>query len=141
VFTHRSRPARWVVAKSAKRFVMARDLDELVRDFRERPLDAGSYRFVAANAMTMKFRQDARCVDHACARAVFAAATAVLVGRLPFLTVGGTTPGRGPGSLLPNVRRQRRRPVTPRARVADGSSPNRARYARAKRPRLEKPNW
>jgi putative transposase len=28
--------------------VMARDLDELVRDFRERPLDAGPYTFVAA---------------------------------------------------------------------------------------------
>jgi putative transposase len=33
--------------------VMARDLDELVRDFRERPLDAGPYTFVAADALTM----------------------------------------------------------------------------------------
>src|SRR3954464_4482328 len=34
--------------------VMAKDLDELVRDFRERPLDAGPYTFVAADALTMK---------------------------------------------------------------------------------------
>ena len=33
--------------------VMARDLDELVRDFRERPLDQGPYTFVAADALTM----------------------------------------------------------------------------------------
>src|SRR5215208_4836671 len=31
--------------------VMARDLDELVRDFRERPLDEGPYTFVAADAL------------------------------------------------------------------------------------------
>lgn len=37
--------------------MVARDLDELVRDFRERPLDAGSYTFVAASAMTMKVRK------------------------------------------------------------------------------------
>ena len=39
--------------------VMARDLDELVRDFRERPLDAGPYTFVAADALTMKVREGA----------------------------------------------------------------------------------
>ena len=37
--------------------VMARDLDELVRDFRERPLDAGPYTFVAADALTVKVRE------------------------------------------------------------------------------------
>src|SRR5512141_3509565 len=34
--------------------VMARDLDELVRDFRERPLDQGPYTFVAADALVLK---------------------------------------------------------------------------------------
>ena len=42
--------------------VMARDLDELVRDFRERPLDAGPYTFVAADALTMKVREGGRVV-------------------------------------------------------------------------------
>ena len=28
-------------------------LDELIRDFRERPLDAGPYTFLAADALTM----------------------------------------------------------------------------------------
>ncbi len=42
--------------------VMARDLDELVRDFRERPLDAGPYTFVAADALTMKVREGSRVV-------------------------------------------------------------------------------
>lgn len=36
---------------------MARDLDELVRDFRERPLDEGPYTFVAADALMMKVRE------------------------------------------------------------------------------------
>ncbi len=42
--------------------VMARDLDELVRDFRERPLDEGPYTFVAADALTMKVREGGRVV-------------------------------------------------------------------------------
>ncbi len=42
--------------------VMARDLDELVRDFRERPPDAGPYTFVAADALTMKVREGGRVV-------------------------------------------------------------------------------
>jgi putative transposase len=42
--------------------VMAKDLDELVRDFRERPLDAGPYTFVAADALTMKVREGGRVV-------------------------------------------------------------------------------
>ena len=41
---------------------MARDLDELVRDFRERPLDAGPYTFVAADALTMKVREGGRVI-------------------------------------------------------------------------------
>lgn len=42
--------------------VMARDLDELVRDFRERPLGAGPYTFVAADALTMKVREGGRVI-------------------------------------------------------------------------------
>jgi putative transposase len=42
--------------------VMARDLDELVRDFRERPLDSGPYTFLAADALTMKVREGGRVI-------------------------------------------------------------------------------
>jgi putative transposase len=42
--------------------VMARDLDALVQDFRERPLDAGPYTFVAADALTMKVREGGRVI-------------------------------------------------------------------------------
>ena len=41
---------------------MARELDELVRDFRERPLDEGPYTFVAADALTMKVREGGRVI-------------------------------------------------------------------------------
>ena len=40
--------------------VMARDLDGHVEDFRTRPLDAGPYTFVAADALTMKVREGGR---------------------------------------------------------------------------------
>jgi transposase-like protein len=42
--------------------VMARDLDALVADFRGRPLDAGPYTFIAADALTMKVREGGRVV-------------------------------------------------------------------------------
>ena len=42
--------------------VMARDLDELVKDFRDRPLDTGPYTFLAADALTMKVREGGRVV-------------------------------------------------------------------------------
>jgi putative transposase len=42
--------------------VMARDLDALVRDFRERPLDEGPYTFVAADALTMRVREGGRVI-------------------------------------------------------------------------------
>ena len=42
--------------------VMAKDLDALVTDFRERPLDAGPYTFVAADALRMKVREGGRVV-------------------------------------------------------------------------------
>jgi transposase-like protein len=42
--------------------VMAKDLDELVRDFRERPLDEGPYTFLAADALTMRVREGGRVI-------------------------------------------------------------------------------
>ena len=43
--------------------VMARDLDEQVESFRTRPLDAGPYTFVAADALVMKVREGGRVVN------------------------------------------------------------------------------
>jgi putative transposase len=42
--------------------VMAKELDAHVEDFRTRPLDAGPYTFVAADALTMKVREGGRVV-------------------------------------------------------------------------------
>src|SRR5659263_243972 len=42
--------------------VMAKDLDAQVDDFRTRPLDAGPYTFVAADALTMKVREGGRVI-------------------------------------------------------------------------------
>jgi len=44
---------------------MAKDLDAQVAAFRTRPLDAGPYTFVAADALTMKVREDGRVVNAA----------------------------------------------------------------------------
>jgi transposase-like protein len=41
---------------------MATDLDEQVQAFRTRPLDAGPYTFVAADALTMKVREGGRVI-------------------------------------------------------------------------------
>ena len=41
---------------------MAKDLDAQVEAFRSRPLDAGPYTFVAADALTMKVREGGRVV-------------------------------------------------------------------------------
>jgi putative transposase len=43
--------------------VMARDLDEQVEAFRTRPLDAGPYTFVAADALVLKVREGGRTVN------------------------------------------------------------------------------
>ena len=43
--------------------VMAKDLDEHDADFRTRPLDAGPYTFVAADALTMKVREGGRVIN------------------------------------------------------------------------------
>jgi putative transposase len=40
--------------------VMAKELDEHVADFRSRPLDAGPYTFVAADALVLKVREGGR---------------------------------------------------------------------------------
>jgi putative transposase len=44
--------------------VMAKELDEHVESFRTRPLDAGPYTFVAADALTMKVREAGRVVNN-----------------------------------------------------------------------------
>jgi transposase-like protein len=43
--------------------VMAQDLDEQVEAFRTRPLDAGPYTFVAADALVLKVREGGRTVN------------------------------------------------------------------------------
>jgi putative transposase len=43
--------------------VMARDLDAQVEAFRTRPLDAGPYTFVAADALVLKVREDGRVAN------------------------------------------------------------------------------
>jgi len=42
---------------------MAKELDEQVADFRTRPLDAGPYTFIAADALTMKVREGGRVIN------------------------------------------------------------------------------
>ena len=49
---------------------LAKDLDDLVTDFRNRPLDAGPYTYVWADALTMKVREGGRIVNVACLLAV-----------------------------------------------------------------------
>ena len=43
--------------------VMAKDLDTQVEAFRSRPLDAGPYTFVAADALVLKVRENGRVVN------------------------------------------------------------------------------
>ncbi len=47
--------------------VMAKELDVHVEEFRTRPLDAGPYTFVAADALLMKVREGGRVVATQCA--------------------------------------------------------------------------
>ncbi|MCP4223273.1 MAG: IS256 family transposase, partial [Actinomycetia bacterium] len=49
---------------------LAKDLDEMVTDFRGRPLDGGPYTYVWADALTMKVREGGRIVNVACLLAV-----------------------------------------------------------------------
>jgi transposase-like protein len=43
--------------------VMAAELDAVAEDFRTRPLDAGPYTFVAADALVLKVREGGRVVN------------------------------------------------------------------------------
>ena len=43
--------------------ILAKDLDEQVEQFRTRPLHAGPYTFVAADAVMLKVREDGRVAD------------------------------------------------------------------------------
>jgi transposase-like protein len=43
--------------------IMAKELDEAVEQFRTRPLDAGPYTFVAADALVLKVREGGRVVN------------------------------------------------------------------------------
>lgn len=49
---------------------LAKELDEMVAGFRNRPLDAGPYTYVWADALTMKVREGGRIVNVACLLAV-----------------------------------------------------------------------
>jgi transposase-like protein len=49
---------------------LAKDLDEMVADFRNRPLDAGPYTYLWADALTMRVREGGRIVNVACLLAV-----------------------------------------------------------------------
>jgi putative transposase len=49
---------------------MATSLDEMVTDFRDRPLDGGPYTYVWADALTMKVREGGSIVNIACLLAV-----------------------------------------------------------------------
>lgn len=49
---------------------LARDLDEMVADFRGRPLDGGLYTYVWADALAIKVREGGRIVNVACLVAV-----------------------------------------------------------------------
>jgi len=49
---------------------LAKGLDEMVAEFRNRPLDAGPYTYLWADALTMKVREGGRIVNIACLVAV-----------------------------------------------------------------------
>ena len=75
--------------------VMARELDEQVADFRSRPLDAGPYTFLAADALTMKVREGGRVVNvH-----VLTATAVNADGHREILGVDVTSAGDGAGWL------------------------------------------
>ncbi len=73
---------------------MAAELDDRVADFRSRPLDAGPYTFVAANALVLKVREGGRVVnvDALVATGVNADGHREMVGLQ--VTCARTAPGR-----------------------------------------------
>jgi putative transposase len=74
---------------------MAKDLDVHVHDFRTRPLDAGPYTFVAADALTMKVREGGRVISVA----VLVATGVNADGHREVLGVQVTSAETGPGWL------------------------------------------
>ena len=92
--------------------VMAGQLDAHVADFRTRPLDAGPYTFVAADALTMRVREGGRVVKVA----VMVATGVNADGHREVLGIQvatGETHARRVAELLPRPRRPR--PVRGRA--------------------------
>jgi putative transposase len=75
---------------------LAKDLDKMVADFRNRPLDAGPYTYVWADALTMKVREGGRIVNVACLLAVGVNAE----GRREILGVDVATTEDGAGWLV-----------------------------------------
>lgn len=75
--------------------VMAKDLDAQVEAFRTRPLDAGPYTFVAADALTMKVRENKRVVKIA----VMIATGVNAEGHREILGVHTSSTESGPGWL------------------------------------------
>src|SRR4029077_10001149 len=54
----------WSTGLSMSRVsVMAKELDSAVEEFRTRPLDAGPYTFMAADALVLKVREGGRVVN------------------------------------------------------------------------------
>lgn len=74
---------------------MAKDLDAHVEDFRTRPLDAGPYTFVAADALMMKVREGGRVINVA----VLVATGVNADGHREILGVQVTTAETGAGWL------------------------------------------
>ena len=74
---------------------MAKDLDEQVSAFRNRPLDQGPYTFVAADALTMKVREGGRVVKIA----VMVATGVNAEGYREILGIHTATTESGPGWL------------------------------------------
>ena len=58
-----SRPSASRGCRKSQVSVMAKDLDEQVEAFRTRPLDAGPYTFLAADALVLKVREAKRTVN------------------------------------------------------------------------------
>jgi len=86
---------------------MAKDLDDQVEAFRRRPLDAGPYTFVAADALVMKVREAGRVVK-----------IAVLVVTGINAESGGAsevTSPTGPAAVRPRATRSRKKLSQPAA--------------------------
>jgi hypothetical protein len=75
---------------------MAKDLDAQVADFRHRPLDAGPYTFLAADALVLKVREGGRSIPRK---------SSVLTAVLPAGRGGGGCRRSFPGVDAPSVRR------------------------------------